>query len=35
MIYFYKCISIEVTEIIVNPIIVFTANFKALENESK
>ena len=36
MIFFYKCISIKVTEQIVNPIIVFAANnFKVLKNERK
>ena len=31
MIFFNKCISIQITEQIVNPIIVFAANFKALK----
>ena len=35
MIFFYKCISIKDTKRIVNTIIVFAANFKALKNESK
>ena len=35
MICFYKCISIKVTEQIVNPVIVFVANFKFLKKESK
>ena len=33
--FYYECISIKVTEQIVNPIIVFSANFKVLKNESK
>ena len=32
MIFFHKRISIKVTEQIVNSIIVFAANFKALKN---
>ena len=35
MIFFYECIIIKVTEQIVNPIILFAANFKVLKNESK
>ena len=35
MTFFYKCISIKVTEQIGNPIIVFSANFKVLKNEIK
>ena len=35
MLFFYKCITIKVTEQILNPIIVFTANLKILKNESK
>ena len=35
MIIFYKCFSIDDTEQIVYPIIVFVTNFKALKNESK
>ena len=35
MIFFYKCISMKVTEHIVNPILVFAANFKVSKNESK
>ena len=31
MIFFYKCISIKVTEQNVNPIRVFAANFKVLK----
>ena len=30
--FFYKCISINDTEQIVNPIIIFTGNFKVLKN---
>ena len=33
MIFFYKCISIGVTEQIVNSIIVFAASFKILINK--
>ena len=32
MIFFYKCFGIKVSEQIVNPIIIFTANFEALKN---
>ena len=36
MIFFYKCISMKVTEqIIVNPITIFAANFKVFKKESK
>ena len=35
MLFFYNCISIKVTEQIVNPFIVFAANFKVLENGSE
>ena len=33
--FFYKYVSMKVTEQIVNPIIVYAANFKALKNWSK
>ena len=32
---FFKCVCIEITEQIVNPFIVFAANFKDLQNKSK
>ena len=35
MIFLYKCISIEVREKNVNPIMIFVANFKVLKNKSK
>ena len=34
IIFFYKCIIIKVTERIVNPIMVFAANFKVSKNVS-
>ena len=35
MTFFCKCIGLKVTEQIVNPMIVFAANYKVLRNESK
>ena len=35
MIFFYECISVKLTEQIVNKIIVFAANFKVLKNKRK
>ena len=32
MMFFYKYVSVKVTEQIVNPIIVYAANFKAFKN---
>ena len=35
MIFFYMCISIKVTEQIVNEIVVFAANFRVFKSERK
>ena len=35
MVFFCKCINIKVTEQLVNPIIVFYANFKVAINKNK